>query len=387
METNFAPAGRDSAAELQHRIDVVRNTPLLQAMIDALPIPLTILNESRQILAANDHLMKLLGVGVDELVGKRTGEVLGCTFWPTGPDGCGTTKHCLTCGAVGAIVNSQKIRGQAVRECRISLDKALDGGAMDLRVTATAVDVDDQRFTVCAIEDISKQKRLAVLSRVFFHDVLNTAGCIQGYSQLLAETSRDDVSDSEKFVRLTALSDQLIGEIESQRDLILAESGDLEIDPQTVQTSALLDDLQTLYSAHSVAVDRKIVWQDDWRGHLMTDARLLARVLGNMIKNALEATDADGTVAVRCFEDEDRVVFSVHNASVMVADTKVQVFHRSFSTKEQTGRGVGTYSMKLLGESYLRGHVDFASDEPHGTTFTITLPKVLLGPSAAALQN
>jgi sensor histidine kinase regulating citrate/malate metabolism len=52
-----------------------------------------------------------------------------------------------------------------------------------------------------------------------------------------------------------------------------------------------------------------------------------------------------------------------------------QIFQRSFSTKG-SNRGLGTYSMKLLGENYLKGAVDFESDEEDRTTFYVKLPLV-----------
>ena len=109
----------------------------------------------------------------------------------------------------------------------------------------------------------------------------------------------------------------------------------------------------------------------------MTDARLLARVLGNMVKNALEATPSGGVVTVRCTNPVGQVAFSVHNESVMPEEVRLQVFHRSFSTKARAGRGIGTYSMKLFGEHYLGGSVEFASRDGEGTTFTITLPRLM----------
>jgi signal transduction histidine kinase len=53
---------------------------------------------------------------------------------------------------------------------------------------------------------------------------------------------------------------------------------------------------------------------------------------------------------------------------------QLQIFQRFFSTKGP-GRGLGTYSMKLFGERYLKGKVDFSSQAPQGTTFTVTLRK------------
>jgi len=58
----------------------------------------------------------------------------------------------------------------------------------------------------------------------------------------------------------------------------------------------------------------------------------------------------------------------------MHEDVQLQLFQRSFSTKSGTGRGVGSYSVKLLTEKYLRGTVTFSSSEAQGTTFTVRLP-------------
>jgi sensor histidine kinase regulating citrate/malate metabolism len=53
----------------------------------------------------------------------------------------------------------------------------------------------------------------------------------------------------------------------------------------------------------------------------------------------------------------------------MPPEVQLQIFQRSFSTKGK-GRGVGTYSMKLLTERYLGGKLAFTSAAGEGTTFT-----------------
>ena len=72
------------------------------------------------------------------------------------------------------------------------------------------------------------------------------------------------------------------------------------------------------------------------------------------------------------------MVFSVHNPGVMPDEVQLQIFQRSFSTKAATGRGIGTHSMRLLGERYLGGEVTFVSQEPEGTVFRLSLPRVTL---------
>ncbi len=51
-----------------------------------------------------------------------------------------------------------------------------------------------------------------------------------------------------------------------------------------------------------------------------------------------------------------------------------QVFQRSFSTKGGKGRGIGTYSARLLAERYLGGRLTFSSTADAGTSFVLELP-------------
>jgi hypothetical protein len=353
--------------------------------MDVVPLPVIVLNSKRQVLAANRAMLELLNMAEDDAIGKRTGELIGCTHWAEGPDGCGTARSCATCGAVQAMLECQVQEGTVTRECRVSYDGPDAAQALDLRVTASALELEGERFTVCILEDISDRKRLAVLSRLFFHDVLNTASCIQGCSYLLARLAGEDGDAKEWCQRLSDLTRQLVDDIEAQRDLMYAEAGDLTVRPERVATAPLLDSLRRYYATHLVAEGRQVVVDAVWHGSLTTDPRLLRRILGNMIKNALEATEAGGTVTLSCEETPAEVIFRVHNTAVMPEEVQLQIFQRSFSTKEQPGRGIGTYSMKLLGERYLRGRLTFTSGAPEGTTFTLALPKVLdVSPHAAA---
>jgi signal transduction histidine kinase len=91
-----------------------------------------------------------------------------------------------------------------------------------------------------------------------------------------------------------------------------------------------------------------------------------------MVKNALEACKEDERVTLSSQLSKGGVSFSVHNPGQMPREVQLQLFKRSFTTKG-TGRGLGTYSMKLLTERYLKGKISFASSETDGTTFSVTL--------------
>jgi len=96
-------------------------------------------------------------------------------------------------------------------------------------------------------------------------------------------------------------------------------------------------------------------------------------VINNMIKNALEAIVREGRITIECIKNPEGIVIRVHNPGIMSDTVKKQVFQRSFSTKGK-GRGLGTYSMKLLGERYLGGKISFTTSKKKGTMFSLELP-------------
>ena len=117
---------------------------------------------------------------------------------------------------------------------------------------------------------------------------------------------------------------------------------------------------------------------------LLTDIALLLRALGNLAKNALEATSPGGTVTVGCRSlTSDTAEFFVRNSACIPREFQLQIFNRSFSTKGQ-GRGLGTYSAKLLTERFLDGKVGFTSTPREGTFFFVRLPKE---PGSPLLQS
>jgi signal transduction histidine kinase len=303
-----------------------------------------------------------------EVIGKRPGEAVNCVH-SQGEGGCGTTQFCSKCGAVNAILESHNDK-QSIKECRIM---TVDNDALDFMIIASPYWINDEMFTLFALSDISDEKRRLILEKTFFHDVLNTAGGISGLSDVLQYV--EDADEQKELLKIIHnSSDSLVDEIKSQRQLNEAERGTLELEFSEILVLNILQELSELYSRHQIIEKRKIQIENISPDLIcFTDKVLLKRVLGNMIKNALEASPTDGIVTISSFKKTDSVLFSVHNSSFMKKDIQLQLFKRSFSTKG-SGRGIGTYSIKLFGEKYLKGKVWFESYKENGTTFFLEIP-------------
>jgi signal transduction histidine kinase len=376
LPTYFLPAEQASQDTVLRQSRGFVDAPLAFALLNAVPNIVLVLNQQRQIVFSNHVLLDVLGVSEEEaVIGLRPGEALDCVHAREPGCGCGTTEFCRTCGAAQAILSG--LHGQqAANECRIVQQ---NGTALDLRVCVTPLSENGESFLVFTAEDISHEKRRQVLERLFFHDILNLAGVIMGYAGLLPDTG-----DPDQAARITEsiyeASRRLVEEIEAQRELSAAENGDLVVRPSALHSLDLLQSVRALYEGHDVAKDRRIAIEAQARDVSFTSDRvLLERVLGNMAKNALEACAPGQTVTLSCRADDHEVAFEVHNPTSMPREVQLQIFQRSFSTKG-SGHGLGTYSMKLLSERYLRGTVTFMTSPEQGTTFSATYPLVLDSP-------
>jgi signal transduction histidine kinase len=372
MPTRFAPAERAAEADLRRQVAYFSAETLTRHLLDAVPTLLVVLNQHRQIVFANRALLETLGPRVAP-VGQRLGEAMGCVHAGAEESGCGTAEPCGSCDMLVAILAG--LAGRAVeREARFTRRHGDGITAMDLLVRATPLSYGEERFTVFAVNDISHEKRRVVLESLFFHDILNVAGSIKGFAELLRDY---DLADKEEiFALIHAASERVIDEIQAQRTISAAENKELQVHPETIRSSEFLRQLVEIYRRHEAAEDRHLVLSSAVPEIvLVSDRTLLGRVMGNMIKNALEASRAGETVTVDCRQADGRIEFSVHNPAVIPHQAQLQIFQRSFSTKG-CGRGLGTYSMRLL-SGYLQGEVSFTSCEGDGTIFRASYPLTL----------
>lgn len=374
--SHFASAERTAGSQVAQLRERVLVDKVLGALIEALPDFILVLNRDRQVVAANKRLLEAFGLAdMGEILGKRPGEAFGCIFASDGPGGCGTDHHCSVCGAVRSILECQRDNTPSCHECRITLNRS-GGLSLDLEVISNPAQVDGIPVTVCIIRDISDRKRRNILERVFFHDVINTVGGIHGIAAMLAEGKGISPEKEAEYKEwMVHLSNRLIDEIHHHRKLLAAEKGDFQPDLGMVDVPQLIREVHALYVNHDITEGRRLVVGPVAPITIVSDIQILRRILGNLVKNALEATPVGGTVTMAAEQAGDGVRFTIHNPGMIPPEVQLQIFQRSFSTKDGTGRGIGTYSVRLFGERYLKGSVSFTSTEREGTTFTAIFPK------------
>jgi hypothetical protein len=374
--THFAPAIRSTSDQILKENEFVASQKIFGEIFGAMSGINAVLDNNRQIIYANNDFLDFFGLkSLDPILGMRPGELVSCIHSGEESFGCGTSAACSYCGAVNAILESQITGSKSTKECRISTVVDVKLKSWDLKITSSPITLSGGLFYIFTIQDIGDEKRRSALERIFFHDLLNTAGGLNGLLTILKEGSTPE--DAPELIKLSeGASRDILDEIMLHRQIRAAEDGDLHVTIEPINSIELLESSIGKISSHEVGQNKQVMITGNSSNiDFETDRMLFQRVIINLLKNALEATIKGRTVMAGVEDNGDKINFRVKNDEVIPMDVQMQLFQRSFSTKGQS-RGLGTYSIKLLTENYLKGKVSFISNETEGTVFSIELNKV-----------
>ncbi|MFV0378258.1 MAG: sensor histidine kinase [Mangrovibacterium sp.] len=350
----------------------LQNIQFIKGLLSVTSSVVCILNDRREVIFANELLINKYGLDLErDMLGLPFGEVMNCVNLKSPGSVCGLTDKCKYCGANSSFNDFLSRREKVVNEYR--LVREVDGIVQQVDLEISVQPYHQERdYMIVSMVDITDLRRREILERIFFHDIINMAGSLSGVLELLKEP---ECRNDESFFEVAAsLSMQIVEEIKGQQHVLKAEKGELEVNVRQLKMDKFLEELCNKVKYSKEAFERYIDIVDfSGNASFESDPVLLNRIVFNMAKNALEAIPRGDRIRIEAYKQSDIIRIEVHNNTLMDEDVRNQLFQRSYSTKGKN-RGIGTYSMKLLGERYLKGQVNFSSSETSGTIFHIQIP-------------
>jgi PAS domain S-box-containing protein len=250
------------------------------------------------------------------------------------------------------------------------------------------------RWAGLIVQDISERKRseetlrktekLAATGRLaasIAHEVNNPLEAITNLLYLLRNFCDLDEA-AMRYVTMAEREGRRIAEIAQQTLRFYRQS----TQPHRASMAELLGSTLDLYQARMNALNITVERQYDPGMDLYCFAGEVRQVFANLVGNAIEATSAGGRLVVRARRSRSWAFPSISGVRFTVADTgygmeegvRERVFEAFFTTKEDTGTGLGLWVsheiiLKHGGMIHVRSKAG-RPGKPSGTVFQVFLP-------------
>lgn len=258
-----------------------------------------------------------------------------------------------------------------------------DGTMLALTVSPLA----DGRGAVAILSDVTALRRLAKVRSDFVanvsHEMRTPLAVILGALETLTDPTLGD-ADQRKFLDMARQNaDRMKNIVEDLLELSKIES---EGDAMTFEPLAIDLPVRSAASALQFAADAKGIT-------LAIDAlpsppiqvngnfKRLEQVFTNLIDNAIKYTPTGGRVDVRIRAGDRDVTIDVADTGIGIPAHSLQrVFERFYRvdkgrSRDMGGTGLGLAIVKHATRAH-GGRVSVRSEEGHGTTFSVVLPRV-----------
>ena len=270
--------------------------------------------------------------------------------------------------------------------------RAIADGALGTRVAVPGQDEVSElatSFNEMAVQlesAAAKQRELETLRRELVawvgHDLRTPLTSVRAMIEALADGMVDDPTTQARYLR-TAKRDihALSLLIDNLFEMAQIDAGGLKLERQPNSLSDLVSD--TLESFRSLAEEKGVTLQ----GHVTPDvdpvaidARLIGRVLTNLVGNAIRHTPGGGKVQVYARNSPGGVEVSVRdNGEGIRPEDLPHIFDQFYRGEKSRSRATGGAGLGLaIAQSFVQAHggtIRAESKVGEGTQFTFVLPK------------
>ena len=252
------------------------------------------------------------------------------------------------------------------------------------------------------IQDKSRQLELASQHKSQFvasmsHELRTPLNAIIGLTEMMVTNATRFGTEkaAEPLRRVHRAGTHLLGLINQVLDLSKIEAGKLELSPESVSLTPLIDEV--VGTARQLAEqnrNRLVVEAQEKLGALTVDPMRLRQILLNLLSNACKFTK-QGEVALRVRNVVDGgnwIEFAVADTGIgMTAEQQGKLFEEftqadSSTAQRYGGTGLGLAITRKLARM-MGGDVTVASEPGKGSVFTVRLPGAVAAPATHSTED
>jgi signal transduction histidine kinase len=220
----------------------------------------------------------------------------------------------------------------------------------------------------------AKMASLGIMAGGIAHEVRNPLAIVSAAAQLLLERPDDEGLRAEGLQRIQTGVERATSIVENLLKFAGSVAGEMEpVDINDIVSETLL------LVEHEITqrrVELRTYLAEDVR-RVCANARALEQVLTNLILNACQAIERDGTITVSTGMQGSDVTVSVRDTGPGIGPQDLRRIFDPFFTTRSPGEGTGlglAISYRIVEQH--RGTIDAFNNEEGGAMFVVRLPGV-----------
>jgi nitrogen fixation/metabolism regulation signal transduction histidine kinase len=227
-------------------------------------------------------------------------------------------------------------------------------------------------------ERVLQAERVAAwreMARRLAHELKNPLFPIQLSIETLRRVAEDDTSGRRLAESFRESSLTILDELRALRKIIDEFSQFARMpapQPAPLHVNEIVEQALRLYAPRAGAVELRTELADDLPP-VTGDRDLLARALGNLVSNALDALGGAGRLTLRTARHADGVRIDVEDSGPGLSDDQRTRLFTPYYTTKRGGTGLGLAIVQGIVSDH-GGRVEVTSAPGQGTAFTLFLP-------------
>ncbi|TXI92716.1 MAG: response regulator [Burkholderiaceae bacterium] len=215
-------------------------------------------------------------------------------------------------------------------------------------------------------------RTLEDVERISRHDLKTPLVSIAAAPTLLRAGRTMSKHEEDILCMIESATNRALSMVNLSLDLFRMESGSYVFRPSSVDMTNIVASVAMGLAAHAHSKSVNIHIPDD-EPHVFAEAddSLCYSIIGNLLKNAVEAAPEHSTVMVTLI-DGPQILLAIHNQGAVPAEMRANFFDKYATAGKVGGTGLGTYSSHLLAKVQ-GGSLGMHTSDEDGTTLTLKL--------------
>lgn len=204
------------------------------------------------------------------------------------------------------------------------------------------------------------------------HEIRNPINAIGMIAQRLNKEF-SPASDAAEYHKINQLLKSEVDRINKIITQFLNYARPVEIRKSKIDAKIFIGDLFSLFQNQAKVKNINFISGTIDSFIFNIDAELMKQALINILQNAFEATEQNGTVKVESYKESTNAIITISDTGKGISEKNLKKIFDLYFTTKKDGNGLGlSITQKIISQH--SGSIELSSKENIGTTFKIILP-------------